>query len=486
MAKFIGRQQQLKALTALYDKESPSLVVISGRRRIGKSRLIEEFGQNGRTNKNARFYEFIGLPPSPTAPSSAQLQREAFAKQLQKYFGIPIKADDWWDLLWFLAEQAKEGRVIILLDEISWLGGADPEFLGKLKTVWDSHFSKNPNLILILCGSVSSWIEENILSNTGFLGRISLQMILQELSLRECNAMWDGRQQAIAAFEKFKILAVTGGVPKYLEEINLSLSAEENIRRLCFIRSGILFNEFEQIFSDLFSKKGALYKKIVTYLADGAADRNEIAAALQVQIGGVVSDYLDDLQKAGFITRDFVWRLTDGKLSKLSQYRLSDNYLRFYLKYIQPNQHKIEQGLFDDSSMLALPGWNSVMALQFENLVLNNRAILRSSLGIKAEEVVSDGPYLQRKTMRQSGCQIDYMVQTVFNILYVCEIKFSRHALSTEVISEMERKLAALKYPKGFSYRPILIHVNGVSEEVLEQNYFAQIIDFSELYQITK
>lgn len=470
MAQFIGREKELKTLKGIHEKKSASLVILKGRRRIGKSRLAEEFA------KHEKFYSFTGLPPTPE--TTAQSQREAFAKQIKKAFNIYVEnTDDWWDLLWVVAEHTQKERVIILFDEISWMGSKDPDFLGKLKTVWDNHFKKNPELVLILCGSISSWIEENILSSTGFMGRLSLILTLEELPLSDCKKFWTN-DKLISPYEKFKILAVTGGVPRYLEEIKPHLPAEENIRQLCFEKSGILFSEFDQIFSDLFSSRSNIYKQIVTCLRDSTADRNQIAKWLDIEVGGVISTYLDDLTKAGFISRDFSWQIKDGKISKLSHYRLSDNYLRFYLKYIEPNKQKIESGIFQDRTLTSLPGLSTIMGLQFENLILSNRKLIHKLLDIRAEDIISEGPYFQRKTARQPGCQIDYLIQTKFDCLYVCEIKFSKYEIKKDIIDVMDEKISRLKMPRYFSCRPVLIHVNGISEELEESQYFAKIINF--------
>jgi hypothetical protein len=100
------------------------------------------------------------------------------------------------------------------------MGSLDPTFLGKLKNAWDLQFSNNSKLILILCGSVSSWIEKNIIKSTGFLGRPSLYLTLEALPLSDCDHFWDGKGHGISIYEKLKILSVTGGVPRYLELIN--------------------------------------------------------------------------------------------------------------------------------------------------------------------------------------------------------------------------------------------------------------------------
>ena len=210
MSNFVGREYELGLLNSLTTKKSASLVVIKGRRRIGKSRLAEEFA------KNYTFYSFSGIPPHEK--TSDLSEKEAFNKQLTRYFTKQVpKSNDLFDMLWFLAEKTKKGRVVILFDEISWMGSKDPDFLGKLKTAWDTCFKKNTQLILILCGSVSVWIQKNILSSTGFVGRISLQLTLRELPIDACNKFFNERSNQLSSYEKFKFLSICGGIPRYLE-----------------------------------------------------------------------------------------------------------------------------------------------------------------------------------------------------------------------------------------------------------------------------
>ncbi len=472
-SKFIGRETELARLSGLVKKKSASIVVVRGRRRIGKSRLLAEFGKE----MNSLF--FTGTPPSNK--TTAQLQRDEFARQLARA-GIPgINPDDWGNMFWHLSKHTQQGPILIVFDEISWMGSKDSEFLGKLKNAWDMYFSKNPHLILVLCGSISSWIEENILSSTGFVGRITIDMVLKELPLSVCNAFWHPKEKMISSYEKFKLLSITGGVPLYLEQIRPDLSAEKNIQELCFTQGGLLEREFEEIFSDLFSRSAASHKAIVNCLVGGAKDLMGICRKLGKSQGGRYSQHLEDLIKAGFVQRDFAWHLKTGKVSKLSRYRLSDNYLRFYLKYILPNHAKIMRGGFSSSTLATLPAWDSVMGLQFENLVVNNRMVLWQMLEVPVDEIVMEGPYFQNSTARQKGCQIDYMIQTRFNTLYICEVKFSKNPIRPKVIKEMEEKIDNLKVPKRFSIRPILIHVNGVEDSVFDEEYFDKIVDFGRL-----
>ncbi len=469
MKRFIGRKKELQILKDQQQKEGSSLVVIKGRRRIGKSRLAYEF-----SSCFDKTLSFSGLPPRPNG--SAKKEREEFELQLYRYRVPILRTGDWGDLFWSLAEHCKTGSVLLVLDEISWMGSKDPDFLGKLKIIWDQHFSQNPNLMLILSGSHSTWIEKNIISSTGFVGRISRIIDLKELPLADSSKFWNS-QKKIAPYEMFKVLGITGGIPRYLEEIQPKISAEENIRRLCFQPDGLLFNEFDQIFSDLFTKRNAIYKQIVTKLVHGPKSLMEISKALKRQKSGDLSQYVDDLCQTGFLTRDFTWNLKNGQESKLSRFRLSDNYVRFYLKYIEPNKRKIKNQEIVDVPV----NWLSIMGLQFENLVVNNRLKIHEILNIPSREIMAANPFFQSKTTRHAGCQIDFLIQTQFQVLYACEVKFSVSELSLKVVQEMKNKLNQLYLPKGFSIRPVLIHVNGVSQSVIEQNYFAEIIDFSDL-----
>jgi hypothetical protein len=276
------------------------------------------------------------------------------------------------------------------------------------------------------------------------------------------------------------MLAITGGIPWYLEQIRVDCNADENIRLQCFTPGGVLVNEFNNICNDLFNKKNKIYRSIIEALVAGPLEFKDICTKLGLKKSGSISDYLKILVAVGFIQRDFSWNFRSSKKSALSHYRLTDNYLRFYLKYIEPNWHKIQQGQFE-STLNNLPGWTSIIGLQFENLVLNNRLVIQKLLNIKSEDIIADNPYFQTKTARYPGCQIDYLIQTKYNTLFACEIKFSKNEISSTIIQEMQDKLNRLVLPKGFSCFPVLIHVNGVTEKVEDSGYFTKIIDFSQL-----
>ncbi|MCB1082137.1 MAG: ATPase [Chlamydiia bacterium] len=471
--EFVGRDKELRLLESLQAKKSSSLVVVKGRRRIGKSRLIDEFAEGKKT------YKFVGLPPINETTKEKEL--DEFARQLSALTGMPeVKVDDWSKLFALLSEKVSKGKVVVVFDEISWMGSQDDLFLGKLKTAWDELFSKNPQLIMILCGSVSMWIDDHILNSRAFYGRISWTIDLQPLPLNDCNKLLIAQGFRGSDYEKFKILSVTGGIPWYLEQMQGKLSADENIQRQCFTKGGILVEEFGRIFYEIFGKRDHVYKSLVEAIASGPADYETISKRSGYQSSGRLSEYLDNLTKGGFIARDYTWSIKSGKESRLSLYRLKDNYLRFFLKYIEPRLNQIDKGRLSALSLSQLSGWEAILGLQFENLVLANRKLVLDRLHIRPESVLADNPYFQRGTKNGKGCQVDYLIQTKYHNLYAIEIKFSQGEIDGRVIEEMEEKLSRINKSSKDVILPVLIHVNGVKASVREREYFHEIIDFGD------
>ena len=472
---FIGREEQLHQLAALMRKHTASLVTCRGRRRIGKSTLIREFGKRA-----ARFLAFEGLPPRPGLANQDQLR--AFSQQLAQQTDLPaVTLDNWPQAFQLLAGTIRNEWTVILLDEISWLGGYDPDFPGHLKTAWDTFFKKHPKLILVLCGSVSAWIADNILNNTGFAGRDSWDVILGELPLRYCNEFWGKARARISAREKLNVLSITGGVPKYLEEIDPGVSADENIRRLCFSREGILFREFEQIFSDVFGRHNACYKEIVTTLTHGRRTVSEISRALGTERSGHLSECLRNLVLAGFLAKDVAFDPITARDTRVEKYRLRDNYSRFYLRYIAPRRERIEKGLLRGLSLDQLPEWDTVLGLQFENLVLNNIQSLARLLSLERTPILAAAPYLQKATVRKKGCQIDLLIRTK-HTLYAIEIK-QRATIGATVIDEVRRKANSLKINRGISLRTALVYEGQLDRKVEEEGYFDFLLPFARLFE---
>lgn len=470
---FFGRKSQLASLNALFNKKTASLVVCKGRRRVGKSRLIQVFG-----GKAEIFWQFQGLPPRKGMIFQDQLN--SFSSQLSRQCALPKLGIDSWDAAFELLEnQISEKKTVILLDEISWMANGSPDFAGFIKIAWDTLFSRHQSLVIVLCGSVSSWIDTNILNNTGFVGRISLPINLEPLPLPVCNSFWQTCKNRISSYEKLQVLAVTGCIPRYLEELNLADSSEANIQRMCFRPDSYLFKDFDHIFHDIFSRRAPAYREIVNVLTKGPKSLSEIALAIEKERSGYIGECLEDLQASGFIKKYMISPIGKKGNSRKHQYRISDNYLRFYLTQIVPKAQAIQEGLYENAPLHSIVAWDSVLGLQFETLILTNVIPILTMLNINAGVVKRIGPYLQKRTSRLEACQIDLLIETRHTV-YVCELK-CRHRIGIEVIQETKEKIKKLPVPKGMSIRQVLIYEGQLSETLIQECYFDKIISFEEL-----
>ena len=472
---FIGRKVELERLTALHKKKMPVICVVKGRRRIGKSRLIREFAK---ISKAQTFWSFAGLAPEHGI--SAQEQRDNFARQLALMLKIPsITFKDWSDAFEYLSIHIKPGD-IVLLDEISWMGSKDPSFIPKLKAWWDK---QTMHALLVFCGSVSTWIEENILNSTAFFGRVNLTISLEPLSITESAKFLRMLGMQLSHYDMYKLLSIVGGVPWYLEQFNPSVTADDNIKQLAFEKNSLLAGEFDRIFHDLFNGKGATYKKILYSLKDGARTLSEIRQSIEFAHSGTLSQMMDHLIVAGFVVKQSLWSFKTANPLKQSLYMISDPYMRFYFKLIEPNLGAISDGGFDKVQLSSMPGFETNMGLQLEALLLQNRSLLLEKLGISQVDIIRSGPYRQTKTSTWQGCQIDYLVQTKTNNLFVCEFKFKKREIANDIITEMQEKISRLKSPKGFAKVAVLFHLSGVASSVATNSYFYRIIDIADFLE---
>ena len=375
-----------------------------------------------------------------------------------------------------------KGKTVVLLDEVSWMAYFDVAFPEVLKVAWDNLFSQHRRLVFVVCGSVSAWIKRNIIDNGAYAGRRSYDFVVPELPLRECVKFWGGRMERENMTDILDVLSVTGGVPRYLEEVDPALSADENIRKMAFIPKSVLAVDFEEMFRDVITGTTDLRSSILRLLRDSSLNVAEIAEALGKERNGHLSDALEELSEAGFIAADEGLNPETGKDVQQMRYRLKDNYARFYLKYIEPRQTIIERGGFAFSSLAQLPEWDVIKGLAFENLVVNNFRELLPRLGLDRSLVISAAPF--RKASRSAGSvnrgvQVDLLLQTRRSI-YLVEVK-RRTELGHEVVDEMDEKVGRIKRPRGVSVKTALVYDGHLAKTVEADGYFDAIIDIRDI-----
>ena len=370
-------------------------------------------------------------------------------------------------------------RTVVLLDEVSWMGRYDANFAGMLKTAWDTRLKKHDRLIVVICGSVSAWIAQNILESSAFAGRLSLNLTLDELPLNLCVRFWGEKCSRLAVKDVLDVLAVTGGVPKYLEEIDSSVSADENIRRLCFTPEGSLVEEFDQIFSEVFEESAPTKKAILRALGEGPLAAGEIAERLGTERNGHLTRHIRDLEAGGFIAREGGLNPETDKPLKVETYRIRDNYTRFYLHHVEPRLAAIRAGTFRFASLNELQGWSTIVGLQFENLVVSHYRELLPFLHVGRQLILSAAPYSRRGTKTREGVQVDLLLQ-MRSAVYVIEVKHQAR-IEPSVEKEMREKVSRIPFAAGKSKRVVLVHAGEIDAKIVEDGYFDAIVTAREL-----
>jgi len=477
MNRFAGRKSEIERIFASFNSKRGTLNVIRGRRRIGKTRLIKELANQKR--KIVLRY-LTSIPPH--AKMTDMDERIAFALQVKSVFSLSYSPphETWMELFEFIADLCKEKNTILALDEINWLATKSPSFMSSFFYLWENKFATKKNFMVILSGSLSSWIEENIIMNKGFVGRISLDIVLRELKLGDLPTFFGGDFYRASRFDLIKMISAIGTVPRYLEELDLSKTAEQNIKNIAFTKGSFLYDEFEQMFYDLFSKKNKLYRSILATIGESRKllTPKEVMVIVGKSYTGRDSEAFRILEEAGFIKKQVIWDLKKRNRTRSYVLKIIDNYIALYFRAIE----KIKLRSLNTNLVIEPNNLSSLLGLQFENVVGNNLRFILKKLSIKTSEVIYANPFYQSSTKARKGCQVDLLIQTKRRI-YVCECKLSNNEISREIIKEMKLKLDHLISLNGVTKHPVLIHANRVSESVYESNYFDEIIDMTAAFE---
>ena len=233
------------------------------------------------------------------------------------------------------------------------------------------------------------------------------------------------------------------------------------------------------MFAAVFGDAAKTKKSILKALAAGPKSGAELSAELGLANTGHFAEHLRSLAEGGFITPDNGINPETGRSARIDRYRLRDNYTRFYLRCVEPRKGEIAVGGYRFASVEQIPGWNSIIGLAFENLIVNNWTELLPRIGIGNAIVESAAPFRRVSSDAAKGVQIDLLIQTPRTI-YAIEIK-RKNKIGQEEEREMEDKIARLKPRKGMSVRPVLVYDGSLDPQLSGSGYFAATIDASAL-----
>lgn len=409
----IGREKEIKTLQQAYHSEYSEFVAVYGRRRIGKTFLIREAF-------NYQFaFQHTGVYKE-TLKKQLRNFRDALKMSGMKKVRIPT---DWSDAFFQLAQfikESKEEKKVIFIDEVPWLDTPRSGFLSALEYFWNSFASARKDVLLIICGSATSWIINKVLKNHGGLhNRVTYRIHLQPFTLHECEEYAKYLGMRASHYDLIEYYMVLGGVAFYWSRLDKGLSVAQNIDNMIFSETGFLHNEFNELYDSLFNEPES-YLKIIDALGTIrlGMTRDELVKEGGITSNGKLTRMLEDLTECGFIKRIPSY----GGKSKDDLIQLVDNFTIFYYKYIKENQNNDEHFWSNSYNSPIRAAWTG---LAFERVCFQYIPQIKQAMGI-AGVATQCYSWKAKGGMHSSGAQIDMVLDRSDNIINICEIKFSK------------------------------------------------------------
>lgn len=330
MQHFVDREQELQTLHAEYDRPGSALVVLYGRRRVGKTTLISEFIRE----KPALFF----LASEESEAQNRAVFKEKTAEFLNNDLLRSAEVKSWDILFRTILDKPFDRKPVIVLDEFQYLGKSNPAFPSIFQRIWEE-ILKNRSVMVILCGSLISMMESQTLSYSSPLyGRRTAQIRLKQIPFAYYHEFFPEKSRR----ELIEWYAVTGGVPKYIELFSGSQDLYQAIQANILNRSGYLYDEPHFLLQQEVSEVGS-YFSIIKSIAAGNQKLSAIAATLEVKSTSLTK-YLKTLIDLDILAREVPVTEPNPEKSKKGLYKIRDNYLRFWFAFVYPNMSFIESG----------------------------------------------------------------------------------------------------------------------------------------------
>ncbi len=405
----IGRKAEQEILRQRIESDIPELIAIYGRRRVGKTFLVRQYFDD-------RFcFYFTGIYQGTKTE-----QLREFNRQLKHYSGQKWKvAKDWFDafaqLREYLESLDSNEPIVVFLDELPWMDTQKSRFIKAFEYFWNSWGATNNRLKLIVCGSATTWMRENVLSDKGGLyNRTTRSIYLAPFSLYETEQYLLSRGIQWNRYQIAECYMVLGGTPLYLQMLEKNLSFTQNVDHLFFIQNAPLAREYNFLFRSLFNE-ATLHRQIIETLASKAMGmtRIEIMAATKIEDGGALTKALRNLCDCDFIRQYTAF----GKNERSTIYQLTDLFTLFHLRYVKGYQGQDEnhwQNMIDSPSRRAWSGYS------FEQLCLHHIRQIKQKLGI-------NGVQSDVCAWKGDGGQIDLLIDRRDQTINLCEMKFSKN-----------------------------------------------------------
>ncbi|GHT20947.1 hypothetical protein AGMMS4957_09040 [Bacteroidia bacterium] len=429
----LGRKQEQTAIQQLVESEKSEFLALYGRRRVGKTFLIKEY-----FNQDFSFY-ISGLKKA-----TKREQLGNFNAALTFYGKMPYPPlKSWMDafrqLIHLLEHSGKRGKKVVFIDELPWFDTARSGFLTAIDFFWNTWASGRSDILLIACGSATSWIFDKLLNDRGGLyNRVTRRMHISPFSLGECEDFFTHKKIPFDRKSIIDAYMIFGGIPYYLEMFEKGLSVSQNIDNLLYKEDAPLKNEFAFLYASLF-KNYTNHLKIVEALSTKrkGLTREEIIDLTKISNGGGLTDMLNELEQCDFIRR----YQSFGKKEQHSLYQLIDFYSLFYFNFLKTNT-------FDDSHY-----WTNAIdnarrrawsGYAFEQVCLAHLPQIKQKLGIFG---VSTKTASWRSNDKENAAQIDLLIERNDRVINLCEMKYAEDefVIDKQYDEALRKKRAAFR-----------------------------------------
>lgn len=429
----VGRHDETRIMRRLLKNKSADFVAVTGRRRVGKTYLIKE------VYKKDICFELTG-----TKDGLKEEQLANFTEQIQHYTNsiVDIAAPKSWQKAFVLLRKYIESiktrkKKVIFFDEIPWLSSHRSGFLQALDYFWNS-WACNQKLLIIICGSATSWIIDKVINNKGGLhNRVTKMINLLPFDLKETEEYLKSRKVNLDRYQITQLYMITGGIPHYLKEVEPGLSSTQNIDNICYKKNGILKDEFKNLYQALFDNPDnhelivrALSKKWI------GLTRLELVKQTKLKDGGSFTKLLKELELSGFISSYMPF----DKKKKGTIYRLTDEYSLFYLRFIEKKRYT------SWTDVCQLPTWKSWSGFAFESLCIKHSANIKRALGISGISSL-ESSYYKKADNSSNGFQIDMLIDRKDKCINLCEMKFydSEFHITKDYAKQLRNKIARFR-----------------------------------------
>ena len=422
----IGRIVEREELLSTLQSEESQFVAVYGRRRVGKTYLIRE------TFGNQFTFCHTGLATGTLCEQLSEFRESLRLAGMNKV----RKPQNWLDAFHLLADFLSgikdEGKKVLFFDELPWMDTPKSNLITALEHFWNSWANARKDIVLIVCGSATAWVQKKILANYGGLhNRVTMKIRVQPFTLRECELYMESKGMALSRKELITGYMAMGGIPYYWSLMKKKWSIDQNIDNLFFVRDAPLHDEYSALYASLF-KYPEPYMKVIAALAGvkQGIQRQDILSKTKLSDNQTFTDVLRDLEQCGFIRK----YQAVGKKTRGAFFQLIDNYTLFYLNIIKENKEGDEHFW---TNSIDTPLRNTWAGLAFERICLWHILQIKKTLGIQG---INSSVYSWRTeaTEQYGGAQIDLLIDRKDDVINLCEIKYADDLYALDAAEEVK------------------------------------------------